>query len=111
LVGTGFAYDPGRRARQGNVVRAVLPNVRDIRRFGAAALDLCWVACGRLDAYFERGLAPWDLAAGALIAGEAGASVGDLDGGAPSGDFTLAAGTGIFEPLRALLGTTGAREA
>ena len=75
---------------------------------GAAAVDLCSVACGRLDAFYERGLGPWDLAAGALIAQEAGAKVGDLAGGPASGEFTLAASSGLFEPLRALLDTAGA---
>ena len=108
LVGTGFGYDPERRARQGEAVARLLPAVRDIRRFGAAAIDLCWVACGRLDAYYEVGLQPWDLAAGALVASEAGAVVGALDGGPASGRFVLAAGPGVFEPLRALLTEVGA---
>lgn len=73
LVGTGFAYDSAKRAEQAAVLQRVLPNVRDLRRAGAAAVDLCWVAGGRLDAFFERGLAPWDWAAGSLIAAEAGA--------------------------------------
>ena len=81
LVGTGFGYDPEVRARQGAVVARVLPRVRDLRRGGAAALDLCWVAAGRLDAYFERGLQPWDWAAGMLVASEAGAVVQVLDDG------------------------------
>ena len=75
LVGTGFAYDADRRRDQAAAVAKMLPRVRDIRRFGAAAADLCAVACGRLDAYAERGLQPWDHAAGALIAAEAGAQV------------------------------------
>jgi myo-inositol-1(or 4)-monophosphatase len=108
LLGTGFSYDATRRARQGAVLAQVLPMVRDIRRVGAAALDLCWVAAGRLDAFAERGLAPWDLGAGALIAAEAGATVGDLEGGPASGAFTLASAPAIFEPLRALLRTAGA---
>jgi myo-inositol-1(or 4)-monophosphatase len=108
LVGTGFAYDATRRARQGAVVSELLPSVRDIRRVGAAAIDLCWVAAGRLDAFYERGLAPWDLAAGALIAHEAGAATGDLDGGPPSGAFALAAAPGLFGPLRSLLRAAGA---
>jgi len=111
LVGTGFSYDPARRARQAAVVSALLPVARDVRRFGAAALDLCWVACGRLDAYYERGLAPWDLAAGALIAAEAGATVGDLDGGPASTEIVLASAPALFEPLRRLLGDAGARTA
>jgi myo-inositol-1(or 4)-monophosphatase len=108
LIGTGFSYEPLRRLRQANVLVQVLPHVRDIRRLGAASVDLCSVACGRLDAYYERGLGPWDLAAGVLIAREAGATVGDLAGGPPSGEFTLAAPSDVFEPLRALLDTAGA---
>lgn len=108
LVGTGFSYDADRRARQGAVLAHVLPRVRDVRRAGAAALDLCWVASRRLDAFYERGLQPWDLAAGALIATEAGAVTGDLDGGPPSGAFALAAAPGVFGPLRDLLRSAGA---
>lgn len=81
LVGTGFGYDAGTRAVQGAVLARVLPCVRDVRRAGAAALDLCWVAAGRLDGYYERGLQPWDWAAGMLVAREAGALVDVLDDG------------------------------
>jgi myo-inositol-1(or 4)-monophosphatase len=80
LVGTGFSYDPERRGRQGDVVARLLPRVRDIRRMGGAALDLCSVACARLDVFYERGLNLWDVAAGGLVAHEAGARVTDLDG-------------------------------
>jgi myo-inositol-1(or 4)-monophosphatase len=72
MVATGFAYESSLRARQAAIVSRLLPRVRDIRRAGAAALDLCWSACGRYDAYYERGLHDWDLAAGALIAQRAG---------------------------------------
>ncbi len=78
LVATGFAYDAKARARQAGTVAAVLPRVRDIRRLGSAALDLCWTACGRCDAYYERGLNPWDAAAGALICDRAGLAVRPL---------------------------------
>jgi myo-inositol-1(or 4)-monophosphatase len=111
LIGTGFSYETARRARQGAVVATLLPVARDVRRFGAAALDLSWVACGRLDGYYERGLAPWDLGAGALIAAEAGATVGDLSGGPPSTAFVLASTPGIFEDLRSLLAAAGAGDA
>lgn len=111
LVGTGFSYDADRRALQAEVLHQVLPNVRDVRRFGAAALDLCWVACGRIDAYYERGLAPWDLAAGGLIAAEAGAVVGDGRGGPASGELVVAANPNLFEPLAAILETAGASAA
>ena len=103
LVGTGFSYDADRRTRQGAVVARLLPRARDIRRMGAAALDLCWVACGRLDAFYEKGLQPWDLGAGALIAHEAGALVGDLRSGPASTAFTLASAPAVFDDLRLLL--------
>lgn len=109
LVGTGFGYDADRRARQATVLTRVLPNIRDIRRMGAASVDLCSVACGRVDAYFERGLQPWDHAAGALVATEAGALVHDLDGGPPTDDFCLAAPPALFGPLRELLDESGVR--
>ena len=80
LVGTGFGYRSDRRRAQAQVLLHVLPEIRDIRRMGGAAIDLCSVACGRLDAFYEKGLAPWDYTAGALIAAEAGARVHDLDG-------------------------------
>ena len=78
MVATGFSYDAGVRARQAAVLARVLPRVRDIRRFGAAALDLCWCACGRFDGYYERGLHAWDIAAGSLIAQRAGLEVRPL---------------------------------
>ena len=109
LVGTGFGYDPERRRAQGAVVANLLPEVRDIRRMGAAAVDLCWVACGRLDAYFERGLSWWDLAAGGLIAAEAGAVVASLDDGAMTAGSAVAAAPGLATPLRDLLRSLGAQ--
>jgi myo-inositol-1(or 4)-monophosphatase len=80
LIATGFGYDADRRARQAEVLRTVLPAVRDIRRAGAAALDLAWLAAGRLDGYWERGVHRWDWAAGRLIVTEAGGEVRDLSG-------------------------------
>ncbi len=107
LVGTGFAYDPTERARQAAVAAHVLPRIRDIRRIGAAAIDLCWVACGRLDAYYERNLSPWDWAAGAIVAAEAGAVVAGLGGRALPGDLpaatVVAANPGLHPALCALL--------
>ncbi len=94
LVGTGFGYDAERRAQQGDVVRRVLPNVRDIRRAGAAAIDLCWVAAGRLDAFYEVGLAPWDWAASSLVASEAGARTRRFDNG-----LHVAAPAHLFDAL------------
>lgn len=111
LVATGFSYEPERRRRQATVLTELLPQVRDIRRMGAASVDLCSVACGRVDAYYERGLQPWDHAAGALIAAEAGALVGDLDGGGPRFEFCLAAPPALFELLAPILRASGAGEA
>ena len=108
LIGTGFAYDSGMRGRQGAAVAQLLPHVRDIRRMGTASLDLCAVASGRLNAYFERTLSPWDHAAGALIAREAGARVTGLAGAAPSRDFVLAAAPALAEALEAKLLEVGA---
>ena len=99
LVATGFGYAPERRRGQAEVLLEILPLVRDIRRSGSAALDLCLVASGSVDAYYERGLNPWDLAAGWIIASEAGALVHDLQGGAPSDEFVLAAGPALFQIL------------
>ena len=75
LIATGFGYDPAIRTAQAETVARVLPRVRDIRRGGAAALDLAWLAAGRLDGYYERGLNPWDWAAGKLLVTEAGGAV------------------------------------
>jgi myo-inositol-1(or 4)-monophosphatase len=92
LVATGFGYRAEVRARQGEVLAAILPEIRDIRRAGSAALDLCAVACGTVDAYYESGLNPWDLAAGWLIATEAGALVSGLNHVAPGEAAVVAAG-------------------
>jgi myo-inositol-1(or 4)-monophosphatase len=108
LVATGFGYDADRRREQGLVVAELLPAVRDIRRMGAASLDLCSVAAGRVDAYFERGLSMWDLAAGALVAQEAGARVGAIDGGPARPGSTLAAHPDLFGALCDLLAELGA---
>ena len=103
MVATGFNYDAAVRARQAGVVARLLPRVRDIRRVGAAALDLCWCACGRYDAYYERGLNPWDVAAGSLIASRAGLTVRDLapGDGVPAG--TVVAPPGLIDELVGLI--------
>jgi len=103
LVATGFGYQAGRRKVQGEVVAALLPRVRDIRRAGTSAVDLCSVAAGRVDAYYERGLNEWDYAAGALIAAEAGAVVGGLGGAPASTSMTIAAGPDLFGALAEML--------
>jgi myo-inositol-1(or 4)-monophosphatase len=105
LVGTGFAYSTRRRSVQAALVAKILPVVRDVRRIGSAAMDLCMVAAGRLDAYYEHGLHVWDSAAGALIAAEAGARVvlpqpGDPDSTAA---LVVAAAPGIADQLLAAL--------
>ncbi len=99
LVATGFGYAASRRRVQGEVAAALLPLVRDIRRGGSAAVDLCSVAAGRVDAYYERGVNYWDIAAGGLIAREAGARTGGLSGRPPGSDLTIAAGPGLFDEL------------
>ncbi|HET6666224.1 MAG TPA: inositol monophosphatase family protein [Intrasporangium sp.] len=106
LLATGFGYDPVVRARQADVLRRVLPQVRDIRRIGSAALDLVRVAEGTVDAYAESGINAWDLAAGWLIVEEAGGVVLGV-GGHPGKVLTVAAGPGLVEPLRALFLPTG----
>ncbi|GAA2091826.1 inositol monophosphatase family protein [Streptomyces albiaxialis] len=108
LIGTGFGYIAERRVAQAEVARTLVPRVRDIRRSGSAAIDLCDVAAGRLDGFYERGLNPWDLAAGDLIAREAGALTGGRPGQGPDGELTLAASPGVFEALQPLLEELGA---
>lgn len=103
LVGTGFGYFASRRAVQGQVVAAILPQVRDIRRGGSCAIDLCSVAAGRTDAYYERGVNYWDFAAAGLIATEAGARIGGLGGTPPNTELTLCAAPGLFEELHDVL--------
>ena len=99
LVGTGFAYDARLRAEQAAVLASVLPVCRDIRCMGSAALNLCWVGCGRLDAYFERDLKVYDHAAGALIAAEGGASVHQPNGT----DLLIASAPGLDPDFRGLI--------
>ena len=101
MVATGFSYEAKRRAEQADVLRRLLPRARDIRRAGAAALDLAWVAAGRLDAFYERGLNAWDLAAGHLLVEEAGGVVTPL-GGDPPG-VLAASSRGLRDELAALV--------
>ncbi|HVV76819.1 MAG TPA: inositol monophosphatase family protein [Mycobacteriales bacterium] len=103
LVGTGFNYEVELRTKQAAAMATVLPAVRDIRRAGSAALDLCAVACGQLDAFFEAGMYPWDWAAGGLIAREAGARVDGLAGNPPGRNTTLAANPALFDALAEVL--------
>jgi myo-inositol-1(or 4)-monophosphatase len=108
LVGTGFAYAPATRAAQARRLAALLPQVRDVRRYGSAAIDLCMVACGRLDAYYEEHLNSWDLAAGALIAAEAGAITTNFHGGRPGPDSTVASAPGVHAALLEAIATIDA---
>lgn len=104
LLATGFAYDRELRVGQAETVAALLPHVRDIRRMGAAALDLCHVAAGRVDGYWEQGVRVWDVAAGMLVVTEAGGVVsGARAGSVPSTDLTVAAGPDLHPVLLAAL--------
>ena len=109
LVATGFSYLAERRLRQIARLQHVMGNIRDIRRFGAAAVDLCHVAMGRVDVYFEEHLGPWDLAAGQLVASEAGCVLADFVGGPVRPEQVLVANPHLFEPMRALIGAADLR--
>jgi myo-inositol-1(or 4)-monophosphatase len=104
LVGTGFSYEVNQRREQALFVAKLIPKVRDIRRVGAAAVDLCMVASGALDGYFEASLKEWDLAAGGLIAQEAGAIVSGRLGGTPDNEMVIAAGPALHEILMREIG-------
>lgn len=104
IVGTGFSYSSTQRARQAEVLQSLLPAVGDIRRPGSAAISLCWVACGRLDAFFEAGLKPWDFAAGALIAREGGADIRGAEMDRSRWDLVVASAPSITSGLCRILG-------
>ncbi|WP_430869093.1 inositol monophosphatase family protein [Demequina aurantiaca] len=108
LLATGFQYVPERRVRQGEIVTRMLAEVRDIRRMGAASIDLCLVAAGQLDAYYEHGLHAWDFAAGALIATEAGLRVSGIDGGPATERLLIVAAEDRWVALRDALVQAGA---
>ena len=103
LIATGFGYHPARRAHQARVLAGLAERIRDIRRFGAAALDLCLAAEGIVDGYYETGLNAWDMAAGALVATESGLAVTGIDGGPPTAALLVAAPTAIHGPLLSVL--------
>jgi len=103
LVSTGFAYDADVRAKQAVVMSRVLPRVRDIRRAGSAALDLAWLACGRYDAYYERGVNLWDYAAGGLIAERAGLVVRELSAADDGPAGLAAAAPALMDELLGLI--------
>ncbi len=104
MVATGFAYDASVRAAQAEVLAGLIPRVRDIRRFGSAALDLAWTACGRYDAYFERTTKPWDIAAGTLVCERAGLTVRELPERDRLPPGVLAGTQGLADELFALVG-------
>ncbi len=106
LIATGFSYQVERRREQAQRIAQVIPQVRDIRRFGAAASDLCYLAAGRLDVYYEQWLGPWDWAAGELIAREAGCRTGRFDGGPIGHNEVLAANPVLFDQMIELLTVT-----
>jgi myo-inositol-1(or 4)-monophosphatase len=103
LVGTGFGYEARRRVVQGAILARVIPHIRDIRRAGSAALDLCFVANGTLDAYYESGLNPWDVAAGELIVREAGGMTGLIDVGPELPPALVAAAPGVYRELASII--------
>jgi myo-inositol-1(or 4)-monophosphatase len=103
LVATGFGYDAAQRVTQARILEKVLGEVRDIRRFGSAALDLCWTAAARYDAYFESVENPWDWMGGAMVVREAGGRVTELAPANPAFPHIVASGEGIHEELVALL--------
>jgi myo-inositol-1(or 4)-monophosphatase len=109
MVATGFGYAARDRAVQAAVVAGLLPRVRDIRRLGSAALDLCYLAAGRVDAYYESRLNPWDFAAGGLVAAEAGAVLSGLHGRPPGGGMFAAAAPGVAAAFFGLLEELSAR--
>jgi myo-inositol-1(or 4)-monophosphatase len=103
LVATGFSYLPDRRARQARILATLLPLVRDVRRIGSSAMEVCMVATGRLDAYFEHGLHAWDLAASRLVASEAGVTVRGIGGHPPEEHVTVVARRPLVDDLAARL--------
>lgn len=109
LLATGFQYTVERRRAQGQIVATLLGQVRDIRRLGAASIDLCHVAAGLVDGYYEHGLNPWDFAAGALIASEAGVKVAGLDGAAATPGLLIAAMPDTWQQLHDAIVAAGGR--
>jgi myo-inositol-1(or 4)-monophosphatase len=103
LIATGFNYSPDNRLIQAARIPKIIANIRDIRRLGSASLDLCFVAVGRYDAYYEEHLFPWDLAAGTLIAKESGCTIGSIDGGEVQPSAILASPPGVFTQIQDLI--------
>jgi len=103
LIATGFNYSPDNRLIQAARIPKIIANIRDIRRLGSASLDLCFVAVGRYDAYYEEHLFPWDLAAGTLIAKESGCIIGSIDGGEVQPSAILASPPGVFTQIQDLI--------
>lgn len=108
LTATGFGYAATRRAFQAAILRELLPEIRDIRRAGSAAVDICWVADGKVDAFYEKGLNPWDHTAASVVASEVGIVLAGLDGRGPNPDLTIAANPVLFAKFHARLKQLGA---
>lgn len=103
LIATGFSYDALKRQNQARLAQHLIGSIRDLRRLGAASMDLCWTAAGRLEGYYEHGLSPWDIAAGALIAREAGCIVRSVEKASDYEGTLMAAAPGIADALLAAL--------
>lgn len=103
LVATGFSYTPTHRTVQSRRITEFIHRIRDVRRMGAAAVDICFVACGRVDAYFEENLHSWDVLAAELIAREAGARSGDFSGDELRPEEVLVSAPGVFDALSGML--------
>ncbi len=108
LTATGFGYASERRAFQAEILQTMLPEIRDIRRAGSAAVDICWVADGSVDAFYEKGLNPWDFTAASVVAREAGVLLAGLDGRGPNSDLTIAANPELFVKFHDRLKSLGA---
>ncbi|HAM22691.1 MAG TPA: inositol monophosphatase [Actinobacteria bacterium] len=108
LTATGFGYASTQRSFQAEILRSLLPEIRDIRRAGSAAVDICWVADGKIDAAYEKGLNRWDYLAASVVATEVGVVVAGLDGRGPSADLTIAANPILFAKLHDRLKQLGA---
>ncbi len=108
LTATGFGYAAPRRAFQAEILRELLPEIRDIRRAGSAAVDICWVADGKVDAFYEKGLNPWDFTAASVVTAEVGVVLAGLDGREPNPDLTIAANPELFAKFHDRLKALGA---
>jgi myo-inositol-1(or 4)-monophosphatase len=107
MLATGFSFDPAVRRRQGEIVATLLPRIRDVRRSGAASIDLCALATGAVDGYFEAGLGPWDVAAGIAIAQASGATVIRSSARGGAGVAVIGSNSGLLPSLTTVLADAG----